>query len=219
MTKSRAKKLHAIGASLERHEEAAEKNFSVKTVGIVKYLCGSEGGRLRTAKEAAKRFNVSESWVSKAQKLVSDFCTEMDKTAPKQEAPQARRMDFKGEINLETAVVQVSGDAAEIDKIQEALVAVVKQADGLVTQKIKHHAMMATQKLSKQVTSLLVWATVSFIVSAIISVWATIVDPVGAKDLVAMGLSFFFIVTGVTLMVKAVSLKGERRGLLQVRTF
>lgn len=74
--------MNDLAKAIGRHEEAVEKNFSPKTVGIVKFRVGLEDGTPHSMKDTATYFDVSTAWVGKATKDIADFCKEMGKKIP-----------------------------------------------------------------------------------------------------------------------------------------
>lgn len=228
--KSQVAKLSKLRASVERHEEAIEQNFSPKTVAIIKTRLGMEGGDMMYAKEVAKVLKVSESWVNKVQKEITDFCKEMDKKTPKlrrphvsqnkqgdirvgAKAPKEPQMFCKGTIDPKTGIVTVEAVSPEANEaMRVGLTQILTHArKNFVDAKAAEEAYAIGKKASDKFFFAFMAAVVS---AAGIAIGIHMGD-----NLIPYAVAAVSAIVGLGKYHSGVSLSGVRHGLLKVREF
>lgn len=227
MTKKNLQKLRKLADAVKRHEEAIEQNFTPRTVAVIKMRVGAEGGEPLMAKDVAKALKVSESWVNKAQKQITDFCAELDRGAkatrrtrlPKTEpvVPQpSKQLLFKGEINLKEGKVTVIADAGaeQTEAFRDGLVMILKDA-------VAQTRYLGINEKINLVGNKAGNATFAAWIAAFVSAASLIGAIKLAGDVeytgVVASLLILSVVSagfGLIKWFRAVSLNGERRGLL-----
>lgn len=216
MNKAVNKRLDDLAAAISRHEEAVEQKFNQKTVAIVKYRTGLEGGRKHELAETAAYFKVSTTWVGKAMRDVTAYCEELDKQTPKATETVGNATVTPLVATIQDGRVKVEGGnkllAAEVQSdLQVMLDQQAKQAKGL--QEIARQAKEAQDNMSLR-------HVVAFftILVGIVVAYVTIVKAPELSQLrigigsVAGGAAITY---GLGVYRAAVRWEGKRNGLLE----
>lgn len=237
MNKSVKKRLADLREALGRHEEAAEKHFSAKTVAIVKYRVGAEDGAVHEMEDTAKHFNVSTTWVGKATKQISDFCAELDKKVTKKAVKKtARKVPVQSEekesgvriaimsAKIENGKVTVKhADPKVAAMVQEDLQKMLDEAkpcgecEACVGNKTKMEIAEEARRLNNKAGSRGAWAFIALISALLLGLVVTAKSGELTSMQVAVGYGLVALISfaGLVSYISGVSYLGKRNGLLE----